>query len=314
MGNPLSSLFIHLNENENDRVLQEREQNFLNQIYKNNGFDPLMTTEQYYRNKTKHTKFYNFPISIKEKEINLEKDILSITDYFLKFIYSSKYDFDLLIFLNAIEDFSHKYSDNDYYPSEYFLNKIIDIKNIQKGNNIEFLDKNCSINLEEFNENKMYDKNYYDLVIECFVKNKYKLVYCCKILLFNENRNEIKIQEKKIWIKNNWFNCNIIFGLDDNQENKLCEACLTNVKNTIFLPCTHSYTCEQCAVNVRIMGNKCPLCRNIIKDIILIDNKNGSCENDKNNENIIINNLDENIYKEKNKDKKEYENIDEKKK
>lgn len=277
--NSLPIFRVLSNNEEGNHDLEERETKFINQLFINNGFDPLMTPEQYYKNKTKHSKSYSFPMSIQSKEFKLEKDYLSIMNFYLTFKYSSKYDFDIMIFLNAEEDFSHFFSNNDFYPSTFFLNKIISINNISKGINIEFLEKNCSLNLEEFYENKLYDKDYNDLVIECFLKNgKYKLVYYCKIIFYNNEKYIIKPKLSKICIKNNWFISQSVFGLDEKKDENLCEACLTNQKNTIFLPCMHSYTCEDCSLSVRLAGNKCPLCREKIKETILIDNFNKSSQ------------------------------------
>lgn len=40
-----------------------------------------------------------------------------------------------------------------------------------------------------------------------------------------------------------------------------CEICYTNKRNTIFLPCKHSYCCDQCANKICMKLNKCPICR-----------------------------------------------------
>ncbi len=41
-----------------------------------------------------------------------------------------------------------------------------------------------------------------------------------------------------------------------------CEICYSKEKNIIFLPCKHSYCCDICAINIRMRGNWCPICRN----------------------------------------------------
>lgn len=302
MGGVLSSPFSIFSNYNNERdennyshqiALEESEFSFLHQIYQNNGFDPILTPEQYFHKKMKHAKNYHFPISI-SSNIYFEKDILSITKYFISFKYSSKYDFDLVIFLNAEEDFQHKFSERDFFPSKFFR-EVIEKKNVKGGgNNLLFLEKDCFIDLEKYNENKLFDKDYYDLIIECLTKqNKYKLAIYCRIIScynYNNSNNEnykIKPIKSKICLKDIWFDSQAVFGLenensdisnrntiiseDNNEKKNLCEACLTNEKNVIFLPCMHSYTCENCTVNVRLTRNKCPLCREKIKETVCID-------------------------------------------
>ena len=145
------------------------------------------------------------------------------------------------------------------------------------------MEKNCSIDLEFFLKNKTTYINYYDMIIECIVyKNKTqnqikcKLFNICKIIKIQEKNDfKCKIDNQKLFIKNKLFDMNNIFGLEgDFEENKECEVCYNNLRNTIFLPCYHSYACEQCAILVRLKGNKCPLCRHKINDFLLIDNIN----------------------------------------
>ena len=82
----------------------------------------------------------------------------------------------------------------------------------------------------------------------------------------------VKLIIKNYLLKNKLFDMNNIFGLEgDFDENKECEVCYNNLS---FLPCYHSYACEQCAILVRLKGNKCPLCRHKINDFLLIDNIN----------------------------------------
>ena len=41
-----------------------------------------------------------------------------------------------------------------------------------------------------------------------------------------------------------------------------CEICCTFKRNTIFLPCKHSYACSSCAHSLRMRNNPCPIFRN----------------------------------------------------
>lgn len=48
------------------------------------------------------------------------------------------------------------------------------------------------------------------------------------------------------------------------KEMKTCKVCLDNDSNTVFLPCGHMATCEECAVKVA----KCVICRTVIKGTV----------------------------------------------
>lgn len=70
---------------------------------------------------------------------------------------------------------------------------------------------------------------------------------------------KIKPELQKLKVANSWFDIQDIYGFtSDNNE---CEICCNARKNTIFLPCKHSYACKDCAIMIRIKGHKCPICR-----------------------------------------------------
>lgn len=41
----------------------------------------------------------------------------------------------------------------------------------------------------------------------------------------------------------------------------VCVVCLTNPRNTTVLPCRHMCLCNECATQLRLSDNRCPLCR-----------------------------------------------------
>ena len=82
-----------------------------------------------------------------------------------------------------------------------------------------------------------------------------------------------------------------IYGLTT--EDNLCAICCVNPRNTFFLPCKHSYTCQECAILIRAKDDKCPICREKIKDSVILTNVNANPEN-LNNENQEGNNLNYN--------------------
>lgn len=93
----------------------------------------------------------------------------------------------------------------------------------------------------------------------------------CKIISNNNDLNQCKIkslfQQCKL-LSSDWYRLEDIYGLTT--EDKLCEICCTNNKNTYFVPCKHSYACKDCAIMLRIKGNGCPICRKPISDSIVL--------------------------------------------
>ena len=274
-----SSSIVDDGNNNIENLSNEKDIELLNEIYKNNGFIPLENREQIIRENIKHTKTYKFPILIKPNDIKFEKDSIKLNLYYIVFKYSSSLIFDINIYFDCSFDLEKQIITS----SNKFKDLNLNFKNLKPGNNELFMEKNCSIDLEFFLKNKTTYKNYYDMIIECIVyKNKTqnqikcKLFNICKIIKIQEKNDfKCKIDNQKLFIKNKLFDMNNIFGLEgDFEENKECEVCYNNLRNTIFLPCYHSYACEQCAILVRLKGNKCPLCRHKINDFLLIDNIN----------------------------------------
>lgn len=84
----------------------------------------------------------------------------------------------------------------------------------------------------------------------------------CKIIPEIKNEKtvyKIKADLQKLKVKNLWFEMHDIYGFTADATE--CEICCANKRNTIFLPCKHSYACNICAINIRIRGNHCPICR-----------------------------------------------------
>jgi hypothetical protein len=151
-----------------------------------------------------------------------------------------------------------------------------------------FIDKNLFIDLENYFRDKNSDPNTFDIIFEFSSGNNNKLesvlaVYCN----FSNNRNEsdsnqlkiflsefqVRVEKTKLKIKHNWYDLYGVYGYDTkNESSNDCETCCTNKKNTIFLPCKHSYACSQCSMVVRLPVNRCPLCRQVITDCIIIEN------------------------------------------
>lgn len=156
---------------------------------------------------------------------------------------------------------------NSYSPSKAFENCQIKI-NLPAGENKECKQSNLFIDFDFFEKNKIYDSTYTDVIIELWCMDKagsnleFLLATFCKIISPNKNNNDytIKAQYQKCKVfSSEWYQLEDIYGLTTDE--KLCEICCCNNKNTYFLPCKHSYACKDCAIMLRIKGNGCPICR-----------------------------------------------------
>ncbi|KAL0179660.1 hypothetical protein M9458_025102, partial [Cirrhinus mrigala] len=49
---------------------------------------------------------------------------------------------------------------------------------------------------------------------------------------------------------------------DENSDNSSeCVVCLSDLRDTLILPCRHLCLCNACADTLRYQANNCPICR-----------------------------------------------------
>ncbi len=163
-------------------------------------------------------------------------------------------------------------SQNNFIPSQYYSNRTLS-GNLETGENITFINNNVFIDVDEFFKTRFYNNEYNDLIIELHIIDKYTnnlestLATYCKIYVDkNIGEYKLRVDHQKLKLGNQWFALQDVYGL--NTDSNECEICCTNTRNSIFLPCKHSYACKECAVMLRMRGNNCPICR--IRNIIII--------------------------------------------
>ena len=136
------------------------------------------------------------PFAIKKTSLILEKDAGPTNLYYIKFSYDSLVNFNCYINFDVSKNQSKSLvqkdlpnSDNyilSYIPSDNFISKSIAIKNLPKGENKEFFEKDAIIDIDFFKTNKSQNINSnekkYDLSIELV-----------PILEENENNDKNKI-------------------------------------------------------------------------------------------------------------------------
>ena len=213
--------------------------------------------------KTVQTQAYKNPILLDKNSISLENDAYNKNNYYITFLYTAERLINANFYFNA--SFNPNAENQIYYtPTNAFINYKLNTT-LQPGKNIKCQEKNIVIDMDYFMKHRIFQRNLNDVIIElyCFDINGNNLEFIlstfCKI--YNKN-NEYKIkpmfQKCKVH-QMDWYDMEDIFGLIS--EDKICEICCTNKKDTYFLPCRHSYACRECAMMLRIRGNGCPICR-----------------------------------------------------
>ena len=64
----------------------------------------------------------------------------------------------------------------------------------------------------------------------------------------------------------NNINAKISDSKDESEDtnSRICQICYDKKINSIFLPCGHAKTCEECATKIKNSGKPCPYCRKAI--------------------------------------------------
>lgn len=57
---------------------------------------------------------------------------------------------------------------------------------------------------------------------------------------------------------------------ETDEDKELCIICFTNRKDTTIMPCRHMCICYECAAQLRMNNNKCPICRGNIEKVMTL--------------------------------------------
>jgi hypothetical protein len=298
---------------ENDPYIKQSQQNnAIKNLYSNqslNSYDFSSTqnssanikqlSEQ--QEKLNTTAFQN-PIKIARNSITLEQDAYNRSFYYISFEYTCDRTVYANIYFNT--EFNPSNKDTPFIPSPPFINKTINIC-FQAGQNVKFQDPNLKMDMEYFIRNRVYDKKLIDLILELYVMDENRQFVECTLATFcsitfkpGTYDYKIKYLYQKVKVRGSqWYHIEDIYGLTS--EDNLCSICCVNPRNTFFLPCKHSYTCQECAILIRAKDDKCPICIEKISDSVILKNVNANPENMNENEDNNFNgnnNANQNAY------------------
>jgi hypothetical protein len=232
------------------------------------------------------------PVYLKRSTLVLDRDSSNRNNYYIGFIYDAAVNFNMNIYQNAKKtNLKSKISDsklladssdyNYYKPNEVFPK--ISVNNLPRGQNIKFFDPSIYIDVAYFNQNKVSDttEEMYDIVIEFIpifeddinpnTTSNTEIIFYSLCRILNEENQTVKIKCESQKLKTNgiWLEIHEVYH--SALENNECLICCHNLRNTVFLPCKHSCTCQTCAHSLRMRNNPCPICKNSIDDLVIIE-------------------------------------------
>ena len=234
------------------------------------------------------------PIFIKKTSLSLEKDAGPSNLFYIKFNYDSLVDFNCYINFEVSKNNAKPLipkeganGDNyilSYLPSINFVSKSIAIKNLPKGENMEFFEKEAVIDIDYFKNNKSQNIDSKDPVYDVSIElvpildenngNKNEIVYLSLCNLeqkedLERHPHSLKIELQRLKTFGMWIDIHDIYN--SSLDNGECLICCSALRNTIFLPCYHACTCNTCAHSLKMRNNPCPICKNPIKDLLILE-------------------------------------------
>ncbi|XP_050218581.1 probable E3 ubiquitin-protein ligase LUL4 [Mercurialis annua] len=99
----------------------------------------------------------------------------------------------------------------------------------------------------------------------------------------NNEPFQVRVIKQILWIDGVRYEMRELYGIgtsaaegfNDSDPGKECVICMTEPKDTAVLPCRHMCMCSDCAKELRLQSNKCPICRQPIEELIEIRINNG---------------------------------------
>lgn len=178
--------------------------------------------------KDKKTKAYRNSILLKKNSIKLERDGFKENLYYITFVYTSVQPFKANFYFNASHNMSNNRNNGSdstpeqeiFIPTEKFADKTLSIM-CEPGKEQEFSDRLICVDLNYLNENKIYDIQFFDLIIELVGtreddKKGCVIVTLCKIVpevKGEKTTYKIKAEQQKIKVCGYWFEMNDVYGI-----------------------------------------------------------------------------------------------------
>ena len=234
----------NINNNQNDELLINQQQFVEKKIIIFDSAQPILQIKN--------------SIFLIKDSLFLEKSDISPSKYYIKFNYDAITNFDCqIIFLVNYKNLNSK-------------NGIL-IKNISKGINKNFNNKDAIIDIEDLIKKKSENKNSeFDLCIKLISEDNIFMNLCSIFYVKIKEQYKIKIEIQKLKYKDFWIELNDIF---DNSINGKCLICYEQKCETIVFPCNHSFACLNCMNSMASSRIICPICKQNIEEFCILKNK-----------------------------------------
>ena len=89
-----------------------------------------------------------------------------------------------------------------------------------------------------------------------------------------KEKGEPQLTEDAIICDGKIYNISKIYGQDEDSQitEGMCLICYSDTANVLALPCRHCSMCSKCGKRFATLSSKCPICRQVVTELIEIDN------------------------------------------
>ncbi|KAM3143542.1 hypothetical protein pb186bvf_004304 [Paramecium bursaria] len=154
---------------------------------------------------------------------------------------------------------------------------------VQVAENVEFKEQGFYIDINQIRPQQLhaYDStnSSYPLIVKISNQDdSFSQTYYC-IMEFNKTSRIINVQNLLTRVKKNGqtFDIKDVFGINDSvvsqkedSKKEPCRVCLTNIVDTMIIPCRHVILCLECCESMQRSCEKCPLCRQPIEKYVIL--------------------------------------------
>jgi hypothetical protein len=212
------------------------------------------------------------PVYLKRNTLILERNSSNRNIFYIKFNYDSLVDMNVNIFIKSSRNKNNSSGAPYYIPVNNSEENIMRFFNLPRGQNREFFEQRASIDITQFSEQ---EEGIYDVVIEFIpiftedIRNQSEqsnlngnseiIFYTLCKVINDESSSKIKTEMQRLRSQGMWFDLYEVFN--SALETGECLICCSNIRNTIFLPCKHSCSCQACSHSLRMRNSPCPICK-----------------------------------------------------
>ncbi|XP_062858829.1 E3 ubiquitin ligase RNF157 isoform X2 [Trichomycterus rosablanca] len=198
--------------------------------------------------------------------------------YNIEFTFDADMQVAITIYYQAIEEIHNGVP--VYLPQDTALKS--ETVHFKRGVCQQFFLPSHSVNLSEWSDEELLfdmDKEVFPMVIQAVVdedehfRHSHILLatfekhmdgsYCVKPLKQKQVVDGVSYLLQEIYGIENKYNCQESKAADDeiSDNSAECVVCLSDVRDTLILPCRHLCLCNACADTLRYQANCCPICR-----------------------------------------------------